>query len=219
MNRVVLQRHHGRAAAPSSRRAEAKARTRSKILQAARSLFMDRGYDAATIRDIAARAELSTGAVFASFSDKADLFNAVLQQDMERQAEPIRLAASADLPLEAALMGLFRLAYGFHLEQLPLLQAATGLSWSQGLTGPLGNRPAYSLALAAVGEILSRGKDRGELAPEADGALVAEMLWDAYLSNYRRALFEDWGLDQLSERVARQIRVVIAGAAASAAPP
>ncbi len=179
---------------------------------------MDRGYEAATIRDIAARAELSTGAVFASFTDKADLFNAVLLQDMERQADPIQAAATADLPLEPALLKLFCLAYRFHLEQLPLLQAATGLSWSQGLAGPLGNRPAYSLALAAVRHILARGKSHGELAASADEALLAEMLWDAYLSNYRRALFDGWGLDELVERIERQLKVVLAGAAASAPP-
>jgi AcrR family transcriptional regulator len=201
MNRVFIQNRPGQT---PSRRADAKARTRTKILEAAKGLFMDRGYDAATIRDIAARAELSTGAVFASFTDKADLFNAVLLQDMERQAGDIQAVASADMPIEDALVTLFRAAYGFHLEQLPLLQAATGLSWSQGL--------------AAVRAILARGKNQGELAPAADEALLAEMLWDAYLSNYRRAVFDGWGLEQLTERVTRQIRVVLAGAEASATP-
>ena len=39
-----------------------------------------RGIDQ-TIRDIAAAADLSTGAVFASFTDKADLFNEVIVAD------------------------------------------------------------------------------------------------------------------------------------------
>ncbi len=66
-----------------TRRALAKQRTRQRLLGAARRLFTSRGYDAATIRDIASEADLSTGAVFASFSDKAELFNEVIVADCE----------------------------------------------------------------------------------------------------------------------------------------
>ncbi len=218
MNRMYVTRPRSRSASPShSRRADAKARTRVKVLEAARSLFMERGYDAATIRDIAGRADLSTGAVFASFSDKTDLFNAVLAQDLERQVELIEAALSVDLPMEAALLHLFQAAYDFHLSQLPLLQAATGLSWSQGLGGPLGHRPAYSPALTAITTILNRGADKGELPAQADPALIAELLWDAYLSNYRHAAFDGLGLEQIMARLARQVRVLIAGASAAPA--
>ncbi len=202
----------------STRRADAKVRTRNKVLEAARALFMERGYDAATIRDIAARADLSTGAVFASFSDKADLFNAVLAEDLERQLSLLQTALSANTPMETSILNLFRSAYEFHLSQLPLLQAATGLSWSQGLGGPMGHRPAYGVAVATITAILNRGQDRGELAPKSDTSLVAELLWEGYLSNYRYALFDGWGLDQLMDRLARQVRVLVAGAGASAAP-
>lgn len=214
---MTSPRSSGPPPTPSSR-AGAKARTRSKVLQAARSLFMERGYDAATIRDIAARAGLSTGAVFASFSDKADLFKAVLAEDLGRQLDLLEAAQSVDLPVRETLLRLFRAAYAFHLEQLPLLQAATGLSWSQGLDGPLGHRPAYSPAVAAITGILNRGRERGELSDKADTKLIAEMVWDGYLANYRRAVFDHWGLEQLLAHLAQQIEVLIAGAEASAPP-
>lgn len=60
--------------APPSKRALAKARTRARVLEAARRLFAERGYDRASIRDIAREAGLSTGAIFAGFRDKADLY-------------------------------------------------------------------------------------------------------------------------------------------------
>jgi len=219
MNRMLMASPRPSEPPPSSSsRAGAKARTRGKVLQAARSLFMERGYDAATIRDIAARAGLSTGAVFASFSDKADLFKAVLAEDLERQIELLDAALSADLPVKQALLQLFRAAYAFHLDQLPLLQAATGLSWSQGLDGPLGHRPAYSAAVASISAILVRGQEQGELPANADTVLIAEMLWEGYLANYRRAVFDHWGLEQLLAHLAQQIDVLIAGADASAPP-
>ena len=52
-----------------NRRQAAKVRTRQKVLDAARSLFAERGYEPATIRDIAKGAGMSTGSVNANFND------------------------------------------------------------------------------------------------------------------------------------------------------
>lgn len=61
-----------------NRRTRAKAQTYQRVLDAARGLFAaEGGYEAATIRDIAKAAGMSTGAVFANFEDKADLYKAV----------------------------------------------------------------------------------------------------------------------------------------------
>lgn len=57
-----------------TRRQLAKAATRAKVLSAAKLLFEIDGYERATIRDIARVAEMSTGAVFASFAGKAELY-------------------------------------------------------------------------------------------------------------------------------------------------
>ena len=67
----------GQSMSPDSARAKAKASTRAAVLAAARKLFEAVGYEAATVRGIAAAAGLSTGAVFASFEDKAALYGAV----------------------------------------------------------------------------------------------------------------------------------------------
>jgi hypothetical protein len=38
------------------------------------------------------------------------------------------------------------------------------------------------------------------------------MLFEDYLSNYKQAIFEGWGLDALQARSRDQIRVILAGA-------
>jgi AcrR family transcriptional regulator len=55
-------------------RQQQKAATRAKVLEAARVCFDTLGYDRATMRDIARKAGVSTGAIFASFPDKASLY-------------------------------------------------------------------------------------------------------------------------------------------------
>src|SRR3954463_12874398 len=99
---------------PTSLRAQSKLKTRRRVLEAARRLFMERGYEAATIRDIAGAAGLSTGAVFASFLDKTDLFNAVMAEDFQRQVEQLRAAARPDAAVEDAVLAVFEAGYRFH---------------------------------------------------------------------------------------------------------
>ena len=64
--------------APATKRIEAKAATRAKVLAAAHELFDHRGFEAVHIRDIAAKAGLSTGSVFSNFVGKAELFEAAM---------------------------------------------------------------------------------------------------------------------------------------------
>jgi AcrR family transcriptional regulator len=53
---------------------------RARILQAARKVFAQRGYHGATIAQIADEAGLSNGAVYYNFTNKEDLFLALLDQ-------------------------------------------------------------------------------------------------------------------------------------------
>lgn len=61
-----------------NRRELAKARTRERLLDAARFMFSNVGYEASTIRDLAQRIGMSTGAIFGQFRDKADLWRAAM---------------------------------------------------------------------------------------------------------------------------------------------
>lgn len=57
-----------------TRRQIAKINTADKVLKSARLEFETKGYAAATIRNIAKGAKMSTGAVFANYIDKEDLY-------------------------------------------------------------------------------------------------------------------------------------------------
>lgn len=51
-----------------------------RILNAARKLFLDKGYLGATMRDIALEAELSTGAIYVHFSGKDEIYERVCEE-------------------------------------------------------------------------------------------------------------------------------------------
>ena len=65
-------------------RAEQSARTYARLMAEAQSQFDQVGYHAATLRAIAAACDLSTGAVFRHFKDKAELLDAVAQEGWDR---------------------------------------------------------------------------------------------------------------------------------------
>lgn len=64
-----------------ARRTKEEAReTRSRILDAAESVFYDKGVAHASLEDIAAAAEVTRGAIYWHFKDKAELFDAMMQR-------------------------------------------------------------------------------------------------------------------------------------------
>jgi AcrR family transcriptional regulator len=64
-------------------RAERSERNRSRVLGAAREVFLERGYHGATVEQIADAAGFSTGVVYSQFGGKADLFLALLTERIE----------------------------------------------------------------------------------------------------------------------------------------
>src|SRR5512138_863671 len=54
-------------------------RTRAKLLEAARALLREKGYDRATLEEIAERAGMTTGAIYGNFKNRDELFIALAQ--------------------------------------------------------------------------------------------------------------------------------------------
>jgi AcrR family transcriptional regulator len=206
------------AAAPAlTRRALAKQQTRRRLLDAAKRLFNERGYEAATVRDIAAAAGLSTGAVFARFADKADLFGAVIMDDFDALAAHLAAADHAGATTEASLLRLFSAVYAFQHDHLPLVRAAIGHSWLGHPEAKAHMRAGVARILARVDDVLRAGVARGELSPNLDLCLINEMIWESFLANYRHAIFEACDAEAHAARLAAQVRILLAGWMAAAA--
>jgi AcrR family transcriptional regulator len=193
---------------PGNQRALAKQRTREKILAAATELFAARGYEGATIRDIAKAAGMSTGAVFASFTDKSDLFGEIVAAE-QQALQGVMRAAGAERTGQGAIVAMLDAAAHRHLADLALFQATMSAIWTPGL-GPdvrrrVSQRPTAALIAGAL-----------KTAPCADVAfdrnLVAEMIWDSYTATLRRAALEGLTLEDVKTRVADQVSLILAGA-------
>ena len=90
-------------------RDEKKARTRQRLIDAAAEVFASKGYLAASLDEIADKADLTKGAVYSNFSSKEELFFEVLDEHVDRRLDRIaddvqRTGTIEDQAQEAGLM-------------------------------------------------------------------------------------------------------------------
>lgn len=184
-------------AAPRSNRERTEA-TRGALMDAARTLFVERGYADTSTPEVVAAAGTTRGALYHHFVDKRDLFRAVLAREMAAVAEDIRAAAREGLPPLKALVagsdaylramtapGRTRLllvdgpAVLGLAEVLAMDGAAAAATLAEGLTAA-GVAPR-GVALPVLADLLSAAFDRAALAVDAGGDLQAQQAAMAWL--------------------------------------
>jgi len=97
--------------------------TRLKILAAALELFHEKGFDATTMRDIAIRAEVATGAAYYYFDSKDALVLAFYRQATREMAPKIEEALAAGTDLRKRLAGLIEVKLKYFKSSRRLLSA------------------------------------------------------------------------------------------------
>jgi len=86
--------------------AERRAATRARLIEAARELFVERGYEDTSTESILEAAGLSRGAMYHHFATKRDVFEAVFEQvSDEAIAGALRAASRAGSPLDELVGG------------------------------------------------------------------------------------------------------------------
>lgn len=88
--------------------AQRRAATRRALLDAARSLFAERGYHGAAAEEIVRRAGLTRGALYHHFEDKKDLFRTVVDQMQGEIDERVERAERAQSGLPEFVMAEYR---------------------------------------------------------------------------------------------------------------
>jgi AcrR family transcriptional regulator len=76
---------------------------RRQIIEGARAVFLAQGFDAASMNDIARAAGVSKGTLYVYFKHKEQLFEAIVEQECEAQAEGIFELDPNDHAVEAVL--------------------------------------------------------------------------------------------------------------------
>ncbi len=78
--------------------------TRAALIEAARALFVDRGYAETATPDVVAAAGVTRGALYHHFEDKKALFLAVVEREAKAVAEEIEAQAAPEADARKALL-------------------------------------------------------------------------------------------------------------------
>ncbi|MFB2550260.1 TetR/AcrR family transcriptional regulator [Ensifer soli] len=89
--------------APGRRAAGEDPAKREQILDGAKRVFMQKGFDAASMNDITREAGVSKGTIYVYFENKEELFAALIEAERARIVASVKLALDVREPVEEAL--------------------------------------------------------------------------------------------------------------------
>ncbi|MDQ0509481.1 TetR/AcrR family transcriptional regulator [Ancylobacter amanitiformis] len=93
----------GMAPGRGASRADAESSKRRDIIDGARRAFFDKGFDGASMDEVAKTAGVSKATIYAYFSGKAELFEALVQNDRMRSAESLFTVDASITDVDALL--------------------------------------------------------------------------------------------------------------------
>jgi AcrR family transcriptional regulator len=188
----------------------------AEITAAALAVFGERGFAAARLEDIAARAGLSKAALYLYFATKTDLFRAVVQERARPNLDAIQdLVAGSDLPFDAIVPAvLARLAAAAERPELRgVVKMVIGESRNFPELAEVWHEAVVSRALGILGGIIARAQARGEARPGEPRLMAMSLAGPMVMGALWREILEPAGgapLD-LAGLAAEHTRTVLEG--------
>ncbi len=163
------------------RREREKKVLRTKILDAARELFVAEGYEAVTMRKIAQAIEYSPTAIYLHFRDKKAVINAICDADFLKLAARFRKIAELADPIERLrAVGLayadFAMRHPNHYRLMFMTPHPPHLPEESVIEHGNRDQDAYAFVLWTAEEAIALGRLRSGLD---DPQLVAQIVWSA----------------------------------------
>jgi AcrR family transcriptional regulator len=159
--------------AAAGKRERTKQANREAILAAAREVFSDIGYGAASVRDIVRRTDLASGTFYNYFPDKESVLRALVDEIAVGARARVRVARAAATTLEAFVADGFRAYFAFLAEDP---QTVRLISRNAGTIRTLFDEPALGAGIVELHEDLEAGIAAGALPPHDTGLMAAAMV-------------------------------------------
>jgi AcrR family transcriptional regulator len=173
-----------------------KADRRRRIEHAAREIFNEKGYEAATTREIAARAEVSIGTLFAYAAEKRDLLTMIYRDELGALTESTFATVPATAPVLDQLLHVLVPRYVYWSANTALARHALRETFAAIYPAsgaiPAGDQapPEHFLRLRLVA-LIAAGQRAGMLCEGDSAELIARVVLDVYLSENRAWLAGD----------------------------
>jgi AcrR family transcriptional regulator len=200
-----------------------KAERRRRVLQAAREVFLEHGYENATTREIATRADVAVGTVFVYACDKRDLLMALVNDDLEALTDATWESIDSALPFVERLMALFAPRYRYWVRD-PEISAVALAESAHDRKKELGREMERFLRrrdrmIESLAEMIAIEQRAGRLGTPDEPHALALFIMGTYLAHVRFWLGETSpDVDDGIARLRRQLDIAMAGLAPRSAP-
>lgn len=169
-----------------------KAEKLRKIRHAARELFLEKGYDSTTTREIASRAGVGLGTLFTYAADKRDLLFLIFNDELDLVSETGFGSVAPAAPLADQIVGAFHEFYTFFAQQ-PHLARFMLRELAFYVAGPEAQRFQQHRGniVLRLAELVDAAKAQRRIATSEDSAVIARAIFGLYQAEVRAWLSDD----------------------------
>lgn len=212
MNQLTRSTRPG-AGRPTREQAEQR---RAELLDRALELFLEKGFELATIEAIAASVGMTKRTVYARYEDKRALFKAAVQRAIERwivPAETLQAAETQDLEETLVRIGRIRLTNAMSPAGLRLQRIINAESYRFPEIFTLAQEQGVQPTLRFLADLLRRRTAAGEVCVE-EPELAASAFMSMVLSGPSRTAVLGGKVDRsnLEKRIRYTVRLFLDGA-------
>jgi len=193
-----------------TRREDSKAETRKLILNAAHSLFWEKGPDDCTMRDIAKKAGVSPASIIVHFKNKTALLEVALYEKIEKTVAKALATLPSDKGIHEALMHIASVMFSFYDKNRELYRVLV----RDTLFEPDQESPSIAKLDEGNLEFIARliEQEKGTVRTEVDSYLAASSIFYLYIGVLRDFLRNpELSVNKAVKRLSEMLELHLAG--------
>jgi AcrR family transcriptional regulator len=183
---------------------------RRQIVQGARSIFLARGFDAASMSDIARAAGVSKGTLYVYFENKEQLFEAIVREECLLHAESVFALDPADRDVKGTLtrLGIAYIEFLCRPEKASTLRTVIAIADRMPEIGRIFYETGPAVGIAKVADYLRAQTDAGMLAVD-DCEVAAAQFMDACKSTLFMPVMFNFGKMPALDRIGHVVGIAV----------
>jgi len=183
---------------------------RRQIIEGARQVFLTQGFDAASMSDIARKAGVSKGTLYVYFKDKEQLFEAIVEQECESQAEGIFELDAGDQDVGAVLtrLGFAYIRFLCRPEKASAIRIVIAIAERMPELGRRFYEQGPAKGIRKLAAYIAAQVEAGVLVVE-DCEVAAAQLLEAYQAMLFKSMVFNFVREPSEEQIARVVPIAV----------
>jgi AcrR family transcriptional regulator len=195
---------------PETAPAEDESAKRRQIIDGARAIFLAKGFDAASMNDIARAAGVSKGTLYVYFKHKEELFEAIVEQECDAQAEGIFDLDPGDRDVEGVLkrLGAAYVKFLCRPEKASAIRTVIAIADRMPEVGRKFYESGPARGMNYLAAYLTAQIDAGALAID-DVQIAAVQLMESFQANLFKPMVFNFAPAPSPDQIERVVRIAV----------